>query len=149
MSSSTTADIDHDDVQSETGPEARLESGFGLVARAQKLIEPLVGDLGFDLVRVLMTGNENPRLQVMIERLDGEGLGVEDCVSVSRAISALMDVEDPIEQAYNLEVTSPGVDRPLTRIKDFARFEGYEVKLETHTAYNITTNDGKPGLQRR
>ena len=105
--------------------------------------------LGYDLVRMLMTGNENPRLQVMIERFDGAGLGVEDCVGLSKAISALMDVEDPIEQAYNLEVTSPGVDRPLTRMADFIRFEGYEVILETHTAYNTVSKDGTPGFQRR
>lgn len=144
--SKTAQTIDMDRPQA----EARLEAGFGTVARAQALIEPLTNDLGYDLVRLQMSGNERPKLQVMIERWDGAAIDVSDCVACSRAISAIMDVEDPIESAYDLEVTSPGVDRPLTRLRDFIRFEGYEAKLETEIAYTVAATDDEPGrLQKR
>ena len=98
--------------------------------RIAALIEPAIAGLGYDLVRVAMRGAAPPTLQVMVERVDGRTMNVEDCAAVSRALSALLDVEDPIGGAYELEVSSPGIDRPLTRRKDFERFAGFEAKLE-------------------
>ena len=98
--------------------------------RIQDLIEPSVDDLGFDIVRVQMSGKEVMLMQVMVERKDGQGLTVDDCASVSRAISTLLEVDDPIKGAYTLEVSSPGLDRPLVRIKDFERFLGFQAKIE-------------------
>jgi ribosome maturation factor RimP len=86
--------------------------------------------MGYDIVRVEITGKEPLVLQIMVERQDEKQLDVEDCASVSRAISALMDVDDPIDDAYTLEVSSPGLDRPLVRPQDFDRFAGYEAKVE-------------------
>ena len=97
----------------------------------ETLITPTIEDMGFDLVRIKLTGpSEGQTLQIMAERIDGKDIEVEDCVSISRAVSAIMDVEDPIPSNYNLEVSSPGLDRPLTRLKDFDRFSGYDVKIK-------------------
>lgn len=98
--------------------------------RLADLVTPAIEDLGFELVRLRYTGGKKPTLQIMAER-PGGGIEVDDCAAISRAISALIDVEDPIEGAYALEVGSPGIDRPLTRVKDFADWAGYEAKLET------------------
>jgi ribosome maturation factor RimP len=93
--------------------------------------------MGYEMVRVHLQGGGNGRaLQVMAERLDGQGLTAEDCAAISRNISAVLDVEDPVKGAYNLEVSSPGLDRPLVRQKDFERFAGFEVKIETHEMLN-------------
>ncbi|HET6224252.1 MAG TPA: ribosome maturation factor RimP, partial [Dongiaceae bacterium] len=86
---------------------------------------------GYEVVRVLVMGAHRPVLQIMIERTDGAVVGVEDCAEVSRAVSALLDVEDPIAGSYTLEVSSPGIDRPLVRPEDYVRFAGFEAKLET------------------
>ncbi|MEE3626265.1 ribosome maturation factor RimP [Nitrospirillum sp. BR 11752] len=99
--------------------------------RIAGIIAPSVEAMGYDLVRVLLTGNARPTLQIMAERLDGAAMTVDDCAEISRSVSALLDVEDPIEVAYTLEVSSPGIDRPLTRLKDFERFAGFEVRVET------------------
>jgi len=98
--------------------------------RVEELIAPSLEALGFELVRVRFGGPGRPTLQIMIERQDREALTVDDCASASKAISALLDVEDPIGGAYNLEISSPGLDRPLTRIGDFERFAGFEAKIE-------------------
>ncbi len=98
--------------------------------RIAALVEPAIAGLGYEIVRVAMNGATPPTLQVMVERADGQTLSVEDCAAVSRALSALLDVEDPIGGAYELEVSSPGIDRPLTRRKDFERFAGFEAKFE-------------------
>ena len=98
--------------------------------RVEELIAPSLEALGFELVRVRFGGPGRPTLQIMIERQDREALTVDDCASASKAISALLDVEDPIAGAYNLEISSPGLDRPLTRIGDFERFAGFEAKIE-------------------
>lgn len=95
------------------------------------IIEKPLNDLGYDLVRVLISGKIRLKLQVMIDRLDETPLTMNDCVKASRNISSLMDVEDPIEASYNLEVSSPGQDRPLTRLKDFRRYLKSKIKLET------------------
>ena len=98
--------------------------------RIAEIITPVVEDMGFEIVRIrLMTGKESI-LQVMAQSPDGT-MEVDDCGKISTAISAVMDVEDPILDAYTLEVSSPGIDRPLTRLKDFAQWEGFEAKIET------------------
>lgn len=99
--------------------------------RVADLIEPSLTDMGFELVRVQFTGNTRKTLQVMAERVDRTMMTVEDCAQISRAVSALLDVEDPIAGQYLLEVSSPGMDRPLTRKDDFVRFAGFEARLET------------------
>ncbi len=102
-----------------------------LSSRIQDLIEPSVDELGFDVVRVQMSGKDNTvSMQIMVERKDGQGMTVDDCASVSRAISTLLEVDDPIKGAYTLEVSSPGIDRPLVRIRDFERFLGFQAKIE-------------------
>jgi len=95
------------------------------------MIAPSLTDLGYELVRVQYSGNTTKTLQIMAERIDRQGMTVDDCAEISRTVSALMDVEDPITDRYNLEVSSPGLDRPLTRQDDFLRFAGFEIKLET------------------
>ncbi len=99
--------------------------------RLAEIITPVIEDLGYELVRLrLMSGKEESTLQIMADTHDG-GILVDDCAKISTAVSATLDVEDPILDAYTLEVSSPGIDRPLTRLKDFDMFEGYEAKLET------------------
>ena len=102
--------------------------------RIARLIEPTVEDMGFRLVRVHMTGSVRQVLQVMAEPLDGSGMTVEHCADLSRALSAVLDVEDPISDAYTLEVSSPGVDRPLTRREDFERYAGFDARVEMDAA---------------
>ena len=98
-----------------------------------KLIEPEVKALGFDLVRVAMTGGRSdPTLQVMAERADTRQLDLDDCQAISRRVSDLLDAQDPIEGSYRLEVSSPGIDRPLTRKADFADWAGHEARIKLH-----------------
>ncbi len=99
----------------------------------ENLLTPVVENLGFEIVRVKLIGVQNPTLQIMIERKDRKNLVVEDCATVSRAVSALLDEVDPIEGEYSLEVSSPGLDRPLTKLEHFERFAGYEARIETNT----------------
>ena len=101
------------------------------LAAVTKLIEPEVKALGFDLVRVAMTGGRSdPTLQVMAERADTRQLDLDDCQTISRRLSELLDAKDPIEGSYRLEVSSPGIDRPLTRRKDFSDWTGHEARLK-------------------
>ena len=122
------------------GPRARffvpVETMTDLIAKAAldrriaEIVGPVIEDLGFELVRVrLMTGKEST-LQIMAQRPDGT-IEVDDCGEISTAVSAVLDVEDPIVEAYTLEVSSPGIDRPLTRLKDFDQWAGYVAKIET------------------
>ena len=98
----------------------------------QDLIEPIVAQQGYELIRVLTMGGEtNPTLQVMIDTLNGKNITVDDCAKVSRALSDMLDEKDPIQNKYSLEVSSPGLDRPLTKLAHFERWTGYDVKLET------------------
>lgn len=97
----------------------------------ERLIGPSLDGLGYDLVRAILQGGKNRTLQVMAERKDRRQMTVDDCATISRDLSAILDVEDPIEGAYNLEVSSPGIDRPLVRLDDFERFSGFEAKVET------------------
>ncbi|MCI4662705.1 MAG: ribosome maturation factor RimP [Neomegalonema sp.] len=98
--------------------------------RITRIIEPSVRAMNFRLVRVRLMGGERPTLQIMAEKHDGS-MDVDDCAELSHAVSAVLDVEDPIDGEYVLEVSSPGIDRPLTRAEDFERYEGFEAKLET------------------
>ncbi|GEO82844.1 ribosome maturation factor RimP [Pararhodospirillum oryzae] len=102
-----------------------------MMGHLNKLLAPTAEAMGYDLVRVALLGSGRPTLQVMAERLDDVPMTVADCELLSRALSAVLDVEDPIAGAYMLEVSSPGLDRPLTRPKDFARFAGREARIET------------------
>lgn len=99
-------------------------------ARIRALVAPTAEDMGFEIVRVRLLGGDNGRiLQIMAERPDGT-MNIEGCAELSRSLSALLDVEDPIDASYELEVSSPGIDRPLTRPKDFENYAGFDAKLE-------------------
>lgn len=100
--------------------------------RLAEIVGPVIEDMGFELVRIRLMGGKTATLQIMAERPEG-GIEVDDCAAISTAVSAVLDVEDPILDAYTLEVSSPGIDRPLTRLKDFDTFEGYEARIETDT----------------
>lgn len=119
------------------GPFFSLENmSNDLIAKAAidkklaEIIGPMISEMGFELVRVRLMSDEETTLQIMADRAVG-GIEVDDLANISTSISAVLDVEDPICEGYNLEVSSPGIDRPLTRFKDFDTFEGYEAKLET------------------
>lgn len=109
--------------------EARIVTEQGLDARVAAIVEPVIEDLGYRLVRTKISAANGCTLQIMAERPDGT-MTVEDCETVSRAVSPALDVEDPINRAYHLEVSSPGIDRPLVRESDFVRWSGHEVKIE-------------------
>ncbi|RDC73749.1 ribosome maturation factor RimP [Rhodovulum sp. 12E13] len=98
--------------------------------RLAAILTPVVEGMGFELVRVRLMSGKHKTLQIMADRPEG-GIGVDECGEISTAVSATLDVEDPIDDAYTLEVSSPGIDRPLTRLKDFEAWEGYEAKIET------------------
>ena len=122
----------------QTGPSVHAESSAttaaktseGLAADVERVVAPALNDMGYEIVRILYSGQRPARLQIMAERGDHAGMTVEDCAEISRAVGALLEVEDPIAGAYHLEVSSPGIDRPLTRLDDFDRFAGFEAKLE-------------------
>jgi ribosome maturation factor RimP len=98
--------------------------------RLAEIVTPAIEDLGFELVRIRLMGGKTRTLQIMADRPDG-GIIVEDCAKISTAVSAILDVEDPVEDQYILEVSSPGIDRPLTRLKDFDMWADYEARIET------------------
>ncbi|EKE44627.1 hypothetical protein OCGS_1465 [Oceaniovalibus guishaninsula JLT2003] len=98
--------------------------------RLAEILTPVIEDLGFELVRVRYMGGKTPTVQIMADR-PGGGIEVDECGRISTAASAHLDVEDPIEDAYTLEVSSPGIDRPLTRLKDFDDWQGHVAKIET------------------
>ena len=97
------------------------------------LLRPTIESMGFEVIRVRIMGSTPQVLQIMAERPDGT-ISIDECADISRAVSAVLDVEDPVSGNYNLEVSSPGIDRPLTRLKDFERFDGYEAKIELRQA---------------
>ena len=96
----------------------------------ETMIAPSLEAMGYDVVRVSFTGGRRPTLQIMVEHRDETPMTVEDCATVSHSVSALLDVADPIATAYHLEVSSPGIDRPLVRRADYERFAGFEAKIE-------------------
>ena len=110
--------------------EPRLIVEPGLPARVATIVEPVIEQLGYRLVRVRVSSAEGCTVQIMAERPDGT-MSVEDCEAVSRALSPVLDVADPIERAYRLEISSPGIDRPLVRKSDFERYTGHVAKIET------------------
>lgn len=99
-------------------------------SRLAEIVAPVIEDMGFELVRLRLMGGKTNTLQIMAERPEG-GIEVDECGEISNAVSAILDVEDPLDDSYVLEVGSPGIDRPLTRLKDFETFEGYDAKIET------------------
>ena len=99
-------------------------------ARIETLIAPSLEAMGYRLVRVAFIGGRRAVLQIMAERIDEQPMGVDDCSAITHTVSALLDVADPIEHAYVLEVSSPGIDRPLIRREDYERFQGFEAKVE-------------------
>jgi len=109
--------------------DRRLIGEPGLAARVAAIAEPVIENLGFRLVRVRVSSSDGCTLQIMAEREDGT-LSIEDCEAVSRALSPVLDVADPVEQAYRLEISSPGMDRPLVRRSDFQRYAGQLAKIE-------------------
>jgi ribosome maturation factor RimP len=112
-----------------SAPNDRFLSETGLAATLATLIEPVVVSLGFRLVRVSVSGREGKTVQIMAERPDGS-MTIEDCETISRQLSPLLDANDVVADAYRLEVSSPGIDRPLVRPSDFEDWAGYEAKIE-------------------
>jgi len=115
---------------SDAANEPRLIIEPGLSARVAAIAEPVIEQLGYRLVRVRVSGAEGCTVQIMAERPDGS-MTVEDCETVSRALSPVLDVTDPVDRAYRLEISSPGIDRPLVRKSDFDRYVGHLAKIET------------------
>lgn len=118
------------------GDDAGSDHGFdGRTAALRRLIEPSIEEAGFDLVRVEIMNGGGQTLQIMIERKDRVPVNVDDCADVSRLLSAILDVEDPLPGRYTLEVSSPGLDRPLVRLDDYVRFAGFEARIEMHRPF--------------
>ena len=135
--------------------DKRLIRESGLEARVAHLVEPVIAGLGYELVRVRITGQNGMTVQIMAERPDGT-MTIEDCEAISRNVSPALDVDDPINREYHLEVSTPGIDRPLTRAKDFERWAGHEAKIELAVAQNgrkrfrgvlAGTKDGAVGVR--
>lgn len=112
----------------------RKSDAVDIIKRIEDIIEQPLADKGYGIVRVLLSGNVRRTLQIMIDRLDDISVNVDDCATVSRTVSVLLDQYDPIEGAYYLEVSSPGLDRPLVKLKDYIRFQGEDVVIKTHQA---------------
>ncbi len=112
--------------------EPRLIAETGLAARLAAIAAPVLAGLGFRLVRIRVSGRDGCTVQIMAERPDGS-FTIEDCQLASRTLSPAFDVEDPIPGAYRLELSSPGIDRPLARRSDFERYAGHEIKIEMAT----------------
>ena len=113
-----------------TEPANTLIAKAAIDRRMAEIITPVIEDLGFELVRVRLMSGKTTILQIMADKPEG-GIEVDDLSLITQSIGAVLDVEDPILDEYTLEVSSPGIDRPLTRLKDFDAFEGYEAKIET------------------
>jgi len=101
-----------------------------LEAKLAAIVGPTLEGMGYELVRVAVLGRERPTVQVMADRADGSLIGVADCEAISHALGAVLDVEDPLPDAWTLEVSSAGIDRPLTRVKDWNRFAGHLARVE-------------------
>src|SRR6266700_2122201 len=114
--------------------EPRLVSEPGLGARVSAVAGPVLQGMGYRLVRIKVSGEQGCTVQIMAERPDGT-MQIEDCEAISRALSPVLDVADPIERAYRLEISSPGIDRPLVRRSDFERYANYLVKIEMAVAH--------------
>jgi ribosome maturation factor RimP len=121
--------LEDPDTVSGAANDARFIGETGVAAQIAAMAEPVLEELGFRLVRVVLSGRNGSTVQIMAERPDGM-LTVEECAEISRRLSPVLDAHDPIEGQYNLEVSSPGIDRPLVRPSDFAAWAGYEAKIE-------------------
>ena len=122
--------------QTDTAPMTpRVIVEQGMAARVAQVIEPAIMGLGYQLVRVKITSANGCTMQIMAERTDGT-MGIDDCEAVSRAISPVLDVDDPMTQAYHLEISSPGIDRPLVRVVDFTRWATHDTKVELAVPVN-------------
>jgi ribosome maturation factor RimP len=119
----------------DSGHEPRLITDTGVAARVATIAEPVLEGMSLRLVRVRVSGADGCTVQIMVERADGS-MSIEDCEDVSRALSPVLDVADPIERAYRLEISSPGLDRPLVRKSDFDRYAGNVVKIEMEVPVN-------------
>lgn len=115
-----------------TEPRLIVEPGVG--ARVSHIAEPVIAQLGYRLVRIKVSATDGTTIQIMAERPDGS-MTVEDCETISRALSPVFDVDEPIDGAYRLEISSPGIDRPLVRKSDFERFAGHLVKIEMEVPF--------------
>ena len=115
--------------------EERAITETGIDARIAAIVEPEIEAMGFRLVRVKLSGANGLTLQIMAERPDGM-ISVGECETISKAIGPILDIEDPIDRAYHLEISSPGIDRPLVRISDFENWAGHVAKLETRQMIN-------------
>ncbi|WP_152046676.1 ribosome maturation factor RimP [Aureimonas psammosilenae] len=115
---------------SDPASDRRIVTEHGLEARIAAIVEPVAEQIGYRLVRVKVSRMNGMTLQIMAERPDG-AMSIDDCEALSRALSPVLDVEDPIVQEYHLEVSSPGIDRPLVRRSDFETWRGHLLKLET------------------
>jgi ribosome maturation factor RimP len=120
------------------------------MAQLEPIIEPAVEAAGFRLVRLRLMGGQTKTLQIMAERPDGT-MNVEDCAILARALQAFLETDDPLDGEYDLEISSPGIDRPLTRLMDFARWAGHEAKLELHAPLAGVGDDqnGQPNRARK
>ncbi len=103
----------------------------GLEGRIAASVAPTLSDMGYELVRVAVLGRDRPTVQIMADRADGTQISVQDCEAITHAVGAVLDVDDPIPGAWTLEVSSAGIDRPLTRVKDWNRFAGHIARAET------------------
>src|SRR6202046_313129 len=115
-------------------PEPRLVVEPGMAARVSAVAGPVLQGMGYRLVRIKISGESGCTVQIMAERPDGSML-IDDCEAISRALSPVLDVADPIDRAYRLEISSPGIDRPLVRRSDFERYTGHLVKIEMAVAH--------------
>ena len=117
-----------------------------LIERIEELIAPTIESLGFLVVRILFLSSKRPTLQIMIETIDGSEVTVKNCAEVSRSVARVLDAEDPIDEEYVLEISSPGTDRPIVKLKDFDRFAGFKAKV--HIASSIERKNKFIGILR-
>ena len=122
------------DVSPDLLDEPRLSEEHGVALAVARLAEPVLRDLGFRLVRVKLSAQDGATLQIMAERTDGT-MDVDGCEAITEALSPVLDVEDPVKSEYRLEISSPGIDRPLMRVSDFRRAVGFEAKIEMHAPF--------------
>ena len=134
MTTDTIPVIDKGPIDANALDEPRLIAETGMASRVAAIVAPVLVDLGFRLVRVKVSGMDGCTVQIMVERSDGT-MAIEECETVSRALSPILDAADPIDRAYRLEISSPGLDRPLVRRSDFVRHIGQVVKTELAVAH--------------
>jgi len=134
MTTDTIPVVDTGPIDSKALEEPRLIAETGVASRIAAIAAPVLTDLGFRLVRVIVSGHDGCTVQIMVERPDGT-MAIEECEAVSRALSPVLDVADPIDRTYRLEISSPGLDRLLVRRSDFERHIGQIVKIELATAF--------------